>query len=89
MPNPPVEVGQRPPRGGGGGLATEEGFSGGLASRYPRSSAWAGRGARWAKGGCLPSTLQPLGREGCHVGKGNEKKISGAFSATIYMAGNY
>ena len=25
-------------------------------------------------GGCLPTTLQRLGREGCHVGKGNEKK---------------
>ena len=24
-------------------------------------------------GGCLPPTLQRLGREGCHVGKGDEK----------------
>ena len=27
------------------------------------------------KGGCLSSTLHRLGREGCHVGKGNEKKF--------------
>ena len=41
------------------------------------------------KGGCLPSTLLRLGREGWHVGKGNEKKNSGAFGTTIYMAGSY
>ena len=41
------------------------------------------------KGGCLPSTLQRLGREGCHVVKGNEKKFSGAFGTTICMAGSY
>ena len=29
------------------------------------------------KEGCLPSTLQCLGRSECHVGKGNEKKIGG------------
>ena len=33
--------------------------------------------------------LQRLGREGWHVGKGNEKKILSAFDATIYMAGSY
>ena len=32
-PPPPVEVDRRP-LGGGGGLAAEEGFSGGMASRY-------------------------------------------------------
>ena len=27
------------------------------------------------KGGCIPSTLQRPGREGCHMGKGNEKNF--------------
>ena len=33
--------------------------------------------------------LHRLGGEGCYVGKGNEKKNSGAFGATISMAGSY
>ena len=34
--------------------------------------------------------LHRLGREGCYVGEGDEKSIfSGAFSATICMAGSY
>ena len=33
--------------------------------------------------------LHRLGGEGCYVGKGNEKKILGAFGATICMAGSY
>ena len=30
---------------------------------------------KMGKGGVLPSTLQRLSREGCHVGKGNKKKF--------------
>ena len=41
------------------------------------------------KGKCLPSTLQRMGREGCHMGKGIEKKFSGACGATICMASSY
>ena len=33
--------------------------------------------------------LHRLGGEGCYVGKGNEKKFSGAFGVTICMAGSY
>ena len=33
--------------------------------------------------------LHRLGGEGCYVGKGNEKNFSGAFGATICMAGSY
>ena len=33
--------------------------------------------------------LQRLGGQGCYVGKGNEKKFSGAFGATLFMAGSY
>ena len=33
--------------------------------------------------------LHRLSGEGCYGGKGNEKKILGAFGATIYMAGSY
>ena len=33
--------------------------------------------------------LHHLGGEGCYIGKGNGKKKSGAFGATICMAGGY
>ena len=42
----------------------------------------------WAKG--VPPIHAPAsGHEGWHVGKENENKFSGAFGATIYMAGSY
>ena len=33
--------------------------------------------------------LHRLGGEGCYVGKGNEKKFSGAFGATLCMASSH
>ena len=33
--------------------------------------------------------LRRLGGEGCYVGKGNEKKNSGAFGATICMVSSH
>ena len=46
-----------------------------LESRLGSRIVMGGKVDKMGKGGCLPSTLQRLGREGCHVGKGKEKKF--------------